>query len=139
MRQLALMVVMSLSIVPVLGQTKPAPKGPSKPTYDPYQQYEHEFDSQVEAVNIVMETYSNTDCTDTTFPETAHKYITEYNKLLDIFKRRPDKEKHSIRVRQNELFTGLTVISDTIDEMQNECIQKAHQQTPVQPNNNSTT
>lgn len=142
MKNLTIVALISgLVIVPIHAQSNTS----TKPVYDPYQQYEHEFDSQVEVVNVIMEVYSNTDCTDKSFHAVASKYVNEYNKLIEIFKRRPEKEPKLVRLRQNEIFTGLTEISNRLDDEQNSCIQEAfpHQGVPVphqvQPTNNSST
>ena len=139
MRNLTIAVLISgLVIVPIHAQSNASKTKPT-PNYDPYQQYEHEFDAQVEVVNVVMEVYSNTECTDKEFRSVAHKYVNEYNKLLDIFKKRPEKEPKLVRIRQNEIFTGLTEISNRLDDEQNACIREARPDAPSVQINNSTT
>ena len=138
MRSLIIFVLLcGLVIVPTPVQSE---SKPAAPHYDPYQLYEQQFDAQMEQVNIDMEAYSNTECTDKTFPAISHLYVDEYNKFLALWKSRPQGEDNLTQYKQAEIFLGLTDISESIDKMQNQCLRDAFPAatTPVKPGNGTT-
>ena len=140
MRSLIIFVLLcGLVIVPTPVQSE---SKPAAPHYDPYQLYEQQFDVQMEQVNIDMEAYSNTECTDKTFPAIAHLYVDEYNKFLDLWKSRPKGEDNLTKYKQAEIFLGLTELSESIDKAKNKCLRDAFPATtpatPATPGNGTT-
>jgi hypothetical protein len=93
----------------------------------------------MEQVNIDMEAYSNTECTDKTFPAIAHLYIIEYNKFLNLWKSGPKGEDNLTKYKQAEIFLGLTELSESIDKDKNKCLRDAFPATtPATPGNGTT-